>query len=77
MKEVTELIIIAGMLLLGMQAVMVRAEEAAAPKPPDLTAGTNRGLSEWVYPGANGKLVYFRGSLSLGAVGRSGIVSIA
>ena len=30
--------IIAGMLVFGMQAAMVRAEEPAAPKPPDVTA---------------------------------------
>jgi hypothetical protein len=38
--------IIAGMLMLGMQAAMVRAEESAAPKPPDLTAGGVRNSAD-------------------------------
>ena len=42
-------LIIAGILLLGIQAVMVRAAESAAPKPPDLTAGGGKDKShDWL-----------------------------
>ena len=59
MSKINKLII-AGILVLGLQTACARAEDAAAPKPPDLTAGGKKdathdwllgptGLRGWIF----------------------------